>query len=64
MPLVLPSGEQLECDLVIFDMTGTLIDVRPRLRARARSRAQELARLVGEEAVVSWAKLSGVDLRT
>ncbi len=64
MPLVLPSGEQLECELVIFDMTGTLIDVRPRLRARARSRAQALARLVGDEAVVSWARLSGVDLRT
>lgn len=64
MPLMLPSGEKLECELVIFDMTGTLIDVRPRLRARARSRAQALAILVGDEAVVSWAKLSGVDLRT
>lgn len=64
MPFIIPSGEQLECELAIFDMTGTLIDVRPRLRARARSRAQALARLVGEEAVVGWAKLSGVDLRT
>jgi len=64
MPVLrLPDG-QLECELVIFDMTGTLIDAKARIRARARSRARVLGKLVGDEAVVNWARLSGVDLGT
>jgi phosphoglycolate phosphatase len=58
------SEKQIECELVIFDMTGTLIDVKARLHARARSRAQVLGELVGDEAVFNWAKLSGVNLGT
>jgi HAD superfamily hydrolase (TIGR01509 family) len=63
-PILHLSGKRIECDLVIFDMTGTLIDTQARLRARARSRAQVLAGLVGEEAVINWAKLSGVSIGT
>jgi phosphoglycolate phosphatase len=64
MPLLDLAGKKIECELVIFDMTGTLIDVKSRLRARARSRARALTRLVGEEAVANWARLSGVNLGT
>ena len=64
MPILRLSGKQIECDLVIFDMTGTLIDTQARLRARARSRAQVLEGLVGEEAVFNWARLSGVSRGT
>ena len=61
--LCLPDG-QIDCELVIFDMTGTLIDAKARIRARAKSRARVLGKLVGDEAVVNWARLSGVDLGT
>ncbi len=63
MPILFLPEKQIECELVSFDMTGTLIDLA-RLHARAKSRAQVLTKLIGDEAVINWAKLSGVDLVT
>lgn len=64
MPRISVSGSIIECDLIVFDMTGTLVDSKARQRARAKSRAQVLTSLVGEEATSHWAQLSGVSLET
>ncbi|UCD45349.1 MAG: HAD family hydrolase [Candidatus Bathyarchaeota archaeon] len=64
MPRISVSGSVFECDLIVFDMTGTLVDSKARQRARAKSRAQAITGLVGEEATSHWAQLSGVSLTT
>lgn len=64
MPILSLMGMLIECELVIFDMSGTLIDEKPRFRGLAQARVQVLRRLVGEEAVVNWADVSGVNLGT
>jgi len=64
MPLLHLQETKIDCELVMFDMTGTLIDVQPRIRARAAMRAKVMAERVGDEAVREWARLSGVELES
>jgi len=54
----------VDCQLAIFDMTGTLVDVHERTRSRAKLRAKALGNLAGEEATSHWAELSGVNTET
>jgi phosphoglycolate phosphatase len=54
----------VECELAVFDMTGTLVDAHARTSSRAELRAKTLGELAGEEAVSHWAELSGVNTET
>ena len=62
MPTISARGKRFECDLVIFDMDGTLIDVTPRLLSLAEARIEAMKDVVGEEVIELWSKASGVDL--
>ena len=64
MPILCLPEKKIECELVIFDMSGTLIDEKPRFRSLAQARVQALRRIVGEDAVVNWANISGVNLNS
>lgn len=64
MPFLFVVGDKIECDLVIFDLDGTLIDEIPRFRCLAQSRVSALRGLVDESAIESWARASGVNLET
>lgn len=62
MPTIAVGGERFDCDLVIFDMDGTLVDEVTRFRSLATARARALRELVGEDAVALWSRASGVDV--
>jgi len=57
-------GEQeVLCNLVLFDLDGTLLDDKVRYAYMARARFEVISKMVGREAAVKWAALSGVDIR-
>jgi len=62
MPDLTLPGTKIECNLVIFDLSGTLVDTKPRFQGLARARAQTLWKIAGGEAVERWAEASGVVL--
>jgi phosphoglycolate phosphatase len=64
MPFLSILGEEIEAELIIFDLDGTLLDASTRHRNLARARTETIGRLVGGRAVEEWAKLSGVDKDT
>ena len=64
MPYLLINGKTIECNLCIFDMDGTIIDVKHRFESMAKVRAEIMKRTVGDSATELWAKASGVDLKT
>ena len=64
MPLLSILGEEIEAELILFDLDGTLLDASTRYRNLARARPETIGRLVGGRAVEEWAKLSGVDKDT
>ena len=64
MPTISVSGNCFDCDLIVFDMDGTLIDVLPRLVSMAIARATTMRNVVGNEATELWSRASGVDLES
>lgn len=58
------AEREIDCDLIIFDLSNTLEDAKPRFQALARCRASALQSLVDEDAVRKWAENSGVNLIT
>jgi phosphoglycolate phosphatase len=64
MPTLSINGKTIECNLCIFDMDGTIIDVKHRFESMARVRAEIMKRTVGDSATSLWAKASGIDLET
>ena len=64
MPTLSINGKAIECNLLIFDMDGTLLDVRHRFESMAKVRAEVMKRTVGDCATELWAKASGIDLKT
>ena len=62
MPAISVRGKRFECDLVIFDMDGTLLDAKSRLLNLAEARVEAMKDVVGEEVIELWSKASGVDL--
>ena len=64
MPILIIEDTEVEAVLVLFDFDGTLVDGGDRHRNLARARRETIGKRAGREAVVNWARLSGVDLET
>jgi phosphoglycolate phosphatase-like HAD superfamily hydrolase len=64
MPFLSILGEEIEAELILFDLDGTLLDASTRHRNLARARIETISGLVGGRAVDEWARLSGVDKDT
>ena len=64
MPTLSINEKTIECNLTIFDMDGTIIDVKHRFESMAKVRAEIMKRTVGDYATELWAKASGIDLKT
>ncbi|MBM3291891.1 HAD family hydrolase, partial [Candidatus Bathyarchaeota archaeon] len=64
MPTLFINGKNVRCDLAIFDMDGTIIDLNHRFEAMGKVRAEIMKKAVGDYATELWAKASGVDLET
>jgi len=56
------GGEEVSCELVLFDLDGTLLDDDVRYGGLARARFETFSSMAGREAAERWAKLSGVDV--
>lgn len=55
------NGESFPCELVLFDLDGTILDDMVRYRTIARARFEVIRDAAGVEAAERWAELSGVD---
>jgi HAD superfamily hydrolase (TIGR01549 family) len=64
MAILSINGESIECNLAIFDMDGTVIDVKDRVEGMAKVRAETMRKTVGDDATELWAKASGVELES
>lgn len=64
MPTLSINGNTIECNLAIFDMDGTIIDVKHRIETMGKVRAEIMKKAVGDCATELWAKASGLDLKT
>jgi HAD superfamily hydrolase (TIGR01662 family) len=64
MPTLSINGNNIECNLAIFDMDGTIIDVKNRLETMAKVRTEIMKKTVGDNTTELWAKASGIDLKT
>jgi len=58
---IVATGKRIDCRLLIFDLTDTLIDSSPRFLELAKARVKALNETAGEHAAEKWARLSGVD---
>jgi phosphoglycolate phosphatase len=61
MPTLRINHEELDAELILFDLDGTLVDDQARYRRLAESRMKAMARNVSKEAAETWARLEGVD---
>jgi phosphoglycolate phosphatase len=61
LPTLRINDEELDAELILFDLDGTLVDDRARYRRLAESRMKAMTRRVGKEAAETWARLEGVD---
>jgi phosphoglycolate phosphatase len=64
MPTLSINGNTIECNLAIFDMDGTIIDVKDRIEMMAKVRSEIMKKTIGDCATELWAKASGIDLKT
>jgi len=64
MPLLSILDKEIEAELILFDLDGTLLEASTRHRNLARARTETIGRLVGGRAVEEWARLSGVHRET
>jgi len=60
---IVAAGKRIDCRLLIFDLTDTLIDSSPRFQELAKARVKALTKNAGEYAAENWARLSGVDMK-
>jgi len=63
MPNLLVDDREVECELLIFDKDGTIVEQKPVLLYLAKARFSSLTRIVGAQAAEKWAESVGVDLR-
>jgi hypothetical protein len=63
MGRLVADGKRFDCELVIFDKNGTLIDQRKALLAWANARREAITRRLGREGSELWERIVGVDLK-
>ena len=56
------GGKEVSCELVLFDLDGTLLDDVVRYGGLARARFETFSSRAGRETAERWAELSGVDI--
>lgn len=56
------GGKEVSCELVLFDLDGTLLDDDVRYEGLARARFETFSNMMGREAAERWAEFSGVDV--
>jgi len=59
---IIIDEKEILCNLVLFDLDGTLLDDDVRYENMARARFEVISNTVGREAAGKWAELSGVDI--
>lgn len=64
MPILDINGSLVDCELILFDFDGTLVEDIFRYRALGITRFDEIKRLAGSESAMRWAELSGYDPKT
>lgn len=64
MPTLSVDGNSVECNLIILDMDGTIIDIKHRFESMAKVRTEIMKRTVGDYATELWAKASRIDLES
>jgi phosphoglycolate phosphatase len=57
------GGKLFPCEMVLFDLDGTILDDMVRYRTLARARFEVIRDAAGLEAAEKWAELSGVNPR-
>lgn len=64
MPSLDVGGRVIDCDFILFDFDGTLVEDNFRNGALGIARYEEIQRLAGIDAANRWAVLSGFDPET
>lgn len=57
------GGQRFDCELIIFDKNGTLVDQQKLLLALANARKDAVERRLGRRGSEFWEKIVGVDLK-
>lgn len=63
MAKLIAENKTIECNLVIFDKNGTLVNQHLLLLELAKARQNSVKKYAGEEATEVWEKIVGVDLK-
>jgi len=63
MPTLLVGDKEIDCELLIFDKDGTIVDQKPVLLYLAKARFSSLARIIDAQVAEKWAEAVGVNLQ-
>ena len=63
MAKLIAGNKPIECELVVFDKDGTLVDYREVDLELARARRKSIEKIVGKEVADVWERAVGVDLK-
>jgi len=63
MPRLLVGDTTVNCELLIFDKDGTIVEQKPILLYLAKARFSSLARLIDGQVAEKWAETVGVNLQ-
>jgi len=64
MPTLTVDNKKIDCNLLIFDKDGTIIELKSVLLYLAKARFSSLSRLLGAQVAEKWAEAVGVNLKT
>lgn len=64
MPNLAIRDNIIDCDLILFDFDGTLVEDSFRNSSLGTARFEEIERLASRESALKWATLSGYDTET
>lgn len=63
MPKIIAGKREIECNLIIFDRNGTLVDQERFLLSLAKARLESLSEIVGACVTDHWEKAVGISLK-